>query len=145
MMINQLAYASRPWSFAGQQTTLTEQKNWGKCCFSPRISCLAFSSPLPRQTTKRRYSSGLGAAKSRTWLIQCVCWVRLICFFVSRVTCCPNEQLSNWDCAMLLICLHWVGSCFGVGGHFAFKQSVCVINFSLCVTAQPCEIKLVWS
>lgn len=44
---------------------------------------------------------------------------------------------------MLLICPLWAGSCFGVGGHFAFKQSECVMNFFHCLTVKACETQLV--
>lgn len=87
------------------------QKNWGKCRFSQRISCLAFSSfrwskpmrgiPLSLKDTK----AGLG--------LYGVDLVRLIWFFFPRVTF-LNEQLHKWICATLLISLR-EGSCFGVG------------------------------
>lgn len=94
-----------------QQTTMDGQKNWGKCRFSQRISCLAFSSfrwgkpmrgiPLGLEDRK----AGLGPYD--------VDLVRLIWFFFPRVTC-LNEQLNKWICATLLISLG-KGSCFGVG------------------------------
>lgn len=87
------------------------QKNWGKCRFSQRISCLAFSSfrwgkpmrGIPLSLKDRK--AGLG--------LYGVDLVRLIWFFFPRVTF-LNEQLHKWICATLLISLR-EGSCFGVG------------------------------
>lgn len=94
-----------------QQTIMDGQKNWGKCRFSQRISCLAFSSfrwgkpmrgiPLGLEDRK----AGLGPYG--------VDLVRLIWFFFPRATF-LNEQLNKWICATLLISLR-EGSCFGVG------------------------------
>lgn len=87
------------------------QKNWGKCRFSQRISCLAFSSfrwgkpmrGIPLSLKDRK--AGLG--------LYGVDLVRLIWFFFQRVTF-LNEQLNKRICATLLISLR-EGSCFGVG------------------------------
>lgn len=74
-----------------------DKRTEGSAVFSPRISCHAFSSLILRQTTKRRYSSGPGAAKSNTCLMDWVCLLRLSLLqltnwiFFTHLTCCKTK------------------------------------------------------